>query len=732
MIVTRTTFIGLFLVAITSVFAQQDNMDVIRQEVDSLEYKPWQIKRLGKKADQAKDVYTAIDYYSIYIELKPDKKRYQYLLAELYREARDYEKALEFYTKIYEEVPEQFPMALYWSGIMTIMSKGDYEEAKNLLEDFKKKHKPALNQDKELKKLFKYQLEGIEMADTLINYPLEVVITHLDTSINKAHQEFSPIFYNDTTLIFGSLRQDGIQYYAATDTTSVPTRKFYVASKQFDDWRYLKELDGPYNSNRDNVGNGTFSLDKKRFYFTRCEPVDGENVCSIYSSAKDSLGNWSTPNKMGFGINDPLFTSSHPTVGIEPKTGAEALYFATNRPGGKGGMDIWYTYYREKKDEWKSPKKCGSKINSIGDEITPFYDMETKTLYFSSSSWPGLGGFDIFKSQGQLNKWTEPKNVGSPINGKTDDIDFTISPNEEEGFFVSNRSGGVALKNETCCDDIYHFKFTKYIKIFVTGNLYQFEEEEESDFKVLDSINQLTQDTTLFSDSTGVDTEVVDKHATKSDSLALPEADIKLMLLSDDGSDKIEIKSAKSNEQGSYLMKLEQGNNYQLIFSKEGYFKHHVDISTKEITKPDTIVVDAMWLQKIPNEPIVVKNIYYPFDKSYLTDSSKTVIDTTLYSILIENPEIIIEVSSHTDSKGSDAYNERLSQARAESVVKYLISKGIERERLQAKGYGETQPIAPNENEDGSDNPVGRQKNRRTEFRIVGVIEGKTGVVYEE
>ncbi|MDC1188768.1 OmpA family protein [Flavobacteriales bacterium] len=135
-------------------------------------------------------------------------------------------------------------------------------------------------------------------------------------------------------------------------------------------------------------------------------------------------------------------------------------------------------------------------------------------------------------------------------------------------------------------------------------------------------------------------------------------------------------------------------------------------------------------MKKFSVQPIVVKNIYYEYDKFALLDSSKTVIDTTMFKILTDNPDIIIEIGSHTDAIGSDAYNQKLSQKRAQSVVNYLIGKGIARKRLQAKGYGEKEPIAANKNADGSDNPEGRQMNRRTEFRVIGKIKGVSEIIY--
>jgi outer membrane protein OmpA-like peptidoglycan-associated protein len=166
--------------------------------------------------------------------------------------------------------------------------------------------------------------------------------------------------------------------------------------------------------------------------------------------------------------------------------------------------------------------------------------------------------------------------------------------------------------------------------------------------------------------------------------------------------------------------------------SKEGYFHQDVPFSTETIEKSDTVKLADLWLGKIPDEPIVIKNVYYPFDKAHLTPETQTVIDTTIYQILIDNMELVVEISSHTDSKGSESYNQSLSQKRAESVVNYLIKKGIAKDRLVPKGYGESAPLVANENEDGSDNEENRAKNRRTEFKVIGIIEDASDVIYEE
>jgi len=683
-------------------YSQKDSLtDIdIWTEIDTLELKPYQIKRLGKQADDLGDIYSAIDYYTKYVELKPKKDRYKYLVAELYKEARNYQLALEWYEKVYETVPEQFPMAMFRVAEMQIMANGEYSAAKDSLLSFKKKYK-AEAKEKTTKKMLAAKIEGCEMAEEIIGAPLEIIITHLDTSINTAHVEFAPILLDDTTLLYSALKSRKIMYYTTDDEDSTfgkqPVRQMYLAHKEFDDWSGQDLMAGPFNEPGVECGNGTFSPDRSRFYFTKCIPVKKKVICSIWVSKKDSIGAWTAPEALPQPINSEEFTSTQPTIGTHPKYGLDVIYFVTDREGGKGGLDVWYTYMREKKGQiiYQKPKNCGKYINTVGTDVTPYFDTETKQMYFSSDGHPGLGGLDIFYTTGQLNKWLTPTNIGYPINNKEDDLDYTVAPSQEEGFFISNRPGGTSLKSETCCDDLYHFYHTQYIKIFVEGNLY-------GDCDSLEAKKAIANGT------------------------------ISLFLVDTASGEKMEIKKGFTNEDGSYSMKLEEGNEYVMRMSKDGYFHKEAPFSTATIEKSDTFQLKDLWLCILKDAPIIIKNVYYPFDKAHLTPETQTVIDTTIYKILVENPEIVVEISSHTDSKGSDKYNESLSQRRAESVVKYLIAKGISKKRLVAKGYGESSPLVANENEDGTDNEENRAKNRRTEFKVIGIIENASHVIYEE
>ena len=686
-----------FCVAGQLVFGQQsEEPENAEKGIDMDKLKSFQLSKMGKIAMKQGDYYTAIDYLEKYYELYPDNIRMAKKLADCYRHARDYNKAGELYSKLFQETALQEPLYLYYYAQMQ-KANGDYEGAMESFNEFKKlaRDDKAL---KEQRKLAVYEEKGCELAKILMDsIPLNVEIVHLDTSINKAHVEFSPMPINDTTLLYASLKMDSSVIFDIEDT--LPVRKFYVAKLRDSAWVHGGVLQGPFNDDFVSTGNGSFSPDGNRFYFTRCETKPKNKViCAIYVSKKED-GQWQEPVKLNTKVNDPKYSSTQPTVGIYSRMDRddlEMLYFVSDREeGSKGGLDIWYSIYNPKEDEFLEPRNAAGKVNSPGDEITPFYDTDTRTLYYSSNGKIGIGGFDIFKTTGQTSRWSNPVNIGFPINSSADDLYFVLKKNKNEGFFVSNREGGVALKNSTCCDDIYSFEYLQYIHVGIGGKLLETEEVNDS----------LVRD------------------------IPLPGAKVNLHVIEDEGKEFMLTGSTKTNEQGEYFLKLEHGKTYKLEIKKEGYFSKWYDVTTGHITASDTMN-KVLKTSKIPKKAIVVKNIYYDYDKANLSDEAKGAIDSTLLKLLLENPEIVIEISSHTDSKGDDHYNMRLSQQRAESVVRYLIDKNIDKKRLVAKGYGESQPIAPNENPDGTDNPEGRQKNRRTEFKVIGKMDFE--IEYEE
>lgn len=220
---------------------------------------------------------------------------------------------------------------------------------------------------------------------------------------------------------------------------------------------------------------------------------------------------------------------------------------------------------------------------------------------------------------------------------------------------------------------------------------------------------------------------------TNLDSIQYVEGTIVSLFMVDDATnERFFVNSDTTDENGRYFFDLHEDENYVLQYESSKILPPERKLSTKGITYSDTLYVEDIGIDYLSRERFIIKNIYYEFDKANLTMLAKKTIYKTVLVIMNEFPQIIVEIGSHTDSKGTDSYNEKLSQRRAQSVVNYLIENGIDKNRLRAKGYGESVPIAPNVNEDGSDNPVGRAKNRRTEFLVIGTLKQYFEIIYEE
>ncbi len=638
------------------------------------------LKKLGKSALKQNDPTSAISFFEVYLKSYPTDAQAKDLLAHSYMEIRDYDRAQRMFLQAYNTSREKAPEALYYHALM-MKSNAQYDSARINFQKFKKEYK---GEDKKLKRLASREMAFCDSVVKIIGVEYKIVVQHLDTAINKVHTEAAPINFNDDEMVFTSFRTEKKEYLIEDDTARSVKRKLYKARRVNGTWKYAGEYGNNLNDDDYNTGNASFSPDRKRIYFTRCKLNYMEKmVCAIYVSEKVG-DSWTEPVKLPKQVNNPKYTSTMPAVTIDPVKGNDVIYYVSDNKAGKGGLDIWYTVYDKKNKIYKTPKNAGTKINTSLDEISPFFDNETRTLYFSSNGLGGLGGFDIFRTKTDGKKWTGSENIGQPINTGADDVFYTISTNRGEGFFVSNRKGGNTLKNSTCCDDIYYYRHSEYIRLTVSGSV----------------------------------SEMLDRN------VMVPNASIELFILDKKTKEKFLVKTINSDSLGQYKVPVEAGQDYFLVVKKEDFLGTSEDLTTHGITVSKNLVKDLQLIRK-PKEPRRIPNVRYEFDKTVLSESSKSGLDSTVLDMMLANPELIIEIQAHTDSKGSESYNLKLSQKRAESIVDYLISKGITPNRLKAKGYGESQPLAPNENPDGSDNPEGRARNRRTDFKIIGVLDGE-------
>ncbi len=632
---------------------------------------------LANEALRVGDIYLALTYFEeIY---NRDSSDFSTLLklADCNRLTNNYKKAEYFYSKIANsEKVDKYPNSIFYLAQMQ-KSNGKYLEAIKSLDLLKSKI--SLVNDEAIVKMYKVELAGCKYALSIADSIQKETIVNIP-SINDKHIDFSPIPISDNKLIFGSLRMDEELIYTVEefDSLDTPSRKFYVASKENEKWIVKSELEGPFNVDSVDVANGSYSLDSTVFYFTKCSKNWMYNtICHIYKCDKTANG-WSEPVKLNELVNLPDFTSTHPTIGREPKSNKEVLYFSSDRIGGKGELDIWYAEYDPRKKTFKKPKNAGAKINTLFSESTPFYDMKTKTLYFASNGKIGIGGFDVYKAIGSGNQWSEPSNLGKPINSSADDLDFILKPSSKGGFIVSNRVGGQSFYHSTCCDDIYEFNYNQFISIKCIL--------EVKDFKTKECLKDGVVVNVFIKDEQG---KFLSQHQLISECTS--------------------------------TLEIRPNYNYYFEAKHPDYFTNSLEFSALNITESTTIY-KLLELTKKPLDPIVISNIQYEFNSSVLNENSKKILDTTLLIICLDNPIVKIEIAAHTDDVGSEEYNMKLSQKRAESVTNYLVSKGIQKERLISVGYGESKPLTSNAT------PEGRDSNRRTEFKILGEIE----VTYKE
>jgi OOP family OmpA-OmpF porin len=684
-------YITLALVTLTlaiSLKGQVANMDQLT---------PGQLIKFAQNAERAGDVFTAIFFYEKYREFRPHNNKVNYKLACLQQHVRNYEKARDLFEIIVKEASDKYPMAQFYYAQM-LKSTGKYDEAIAQFNKFKRSYSEKDSRD--IGKLVRNEIEGCDSAKKIISTPLNINISSLNNSVNSPHIELSPIPIDNNTFIYASLRIDSLVYFNDKNIdTALPVRQFYIAHKEGMDWTGGELMPQPINVPGVESGNGVLSRDGQRFYFTRSvKNWQGKVISSIYRSTLTD-GKWGEPVKLPPIINDPNYTSTQPALGRTAQSDREIIFFVSDRPDGKGGLDIWYTVWNDQKDAYTKAKNLGSKVNTAGDEMAPFYNLPTRTLYFSSTGLPGIGGLDVFSAFGERSDWTQVKNIGYPVNSSYDDLYFTVSKNGEDGFFVSNRPD--SLNPATCCDDIFYYSWNDFIRITVTGTIYPFEKDRFGRKRNLADFDFMNPDASI---------EPMNK------------AIIALYMLDNETNEYAFLDRFTTGTNGKFYFNLQPNNEYE--FRTEGfqYFDEKNYMSTDYFNFSDTISMPPIWVNVMTDKPIVLENVYYDFNSADLSERAKSVLDTTLLVMLKEAPEFIIEIGSHTDSIGEAKYNLDLSQKRADNVVSYLISKGIPKERLVAKGYGSTQPVAQNFKSDGSDNPDGREKNRRTEFRIVGTI----------
>ncbi len=644
---------------------------IISQPLTSIPYD--MMIELAEEQFELGEYFNALEWYEkAYKEVRTEDVALT--VGYLHYKLKNYERAENWYKRVLPKDEDNIYIDDNYVYGNALKSLGKYEEALSSYEKI-----ITLSSNEELKALSRLAIEGIKKAP-LLEPNEDIVIEFAEGSVNSAFQEYGPLQYDEGTLYFSSFQRrkeivlDGSEkhYHAKIFTAS-------ITDEGFDNPKALHR-----RINRDDFhsGNVTFSKDKRIMYFTRQIIHHNEVLSSsIYASIQGDE-DWRAPSPLPAVNGD--FVSKHPAVG--ELFGREVLFFVSNMEGGLGGFDIYYSEING--DEMSAAVNLGESINTAGDDITPFY--KDGILYYSTDGLPSMGGFDIHKSDWDGENWSTPVNMGLNYNTSYDDMYFSYSDKDTKGYLVSNRPDEKkkSLKSKTCCDDIYTFDTRKMLIDLLVG-VGTLENEKEV---------PLTGATVSLYNLTIP---------------AKPEAQTQ-------------------PEEYRFNYDLDGERQYKIITTRNGYFPDTAEFNTFGILDTYTVRKKVMLKKVAPPEPepeepeyetitinqeIRLENIYYDFDKWDILPESEEDLSIIL-QLMFDYPDMVVELSSHTDARGVTKYNEDLSQKRAQSAKDWLTERGVVSERIVPKGYGESQIL--NRCINGVRCPDDEHRfNRRTQFKVI-------------
>jgi len=526
--------------------------------------------------------------------------------------------------------------------------------------------------------------------------PVRVFVDNLGPNINSPHNDYGAVISADESVIVFTTRRPGNLGGKLDPTLNEPFEDIYIAYKNPDGtWGEAKNVGESVNTDDHDAISG-IAPDGQRFFVYLGRKNNGGD---LYESVLNG-DEWSKPESLGKYVNDKNFHESSACYSPDGKT----IYFVSDKPGGNGGHDI-YTAEKDEKGNWSIIKNIGNTINTKYDEEAVFLHPDGKTLYFSSKGHKSMGGFDIFKSvyNADSKSWSTPENIGYPVNTPDDDVFFVMSGSGRHGYYTSmSGDDGIGMR------DLYRVTFLGPEKPMVVNN------EDNLLASVVAPVTEKVIAPTVAVQEAQLTIlkGVISDYITKD----VLEAEIEII---DNAANKV-IATFKSNSaSGKYLVSLPAGKNYGIAVKKEGYLFHSENFDIPNTAAFQTVEKDIELKSLVVGNKIVLKNIFFDLNKATLRPESTAELER-LIKLMTDVPTLKIELGGHTDSRGSDSYNQKLSEQRAEAVVNYLTQKGISSDRLKFAGYGETQLV--NKCANGVNcSEEEHQENRRTEFKVLAI-----------
>lgn len=577
------------------------------------------------------------------------------LSAQIYSDGSKLQDAINEYIKSLEINPK-FDKKTYYLLANSEMTLGKYAEAKRDYEDFLKNK----NLHPDSKEIAERQLANCNFAIEAMKNPVPFEPKSMGAAINSSLDEYFPaITADDQTFL----------YTRNNRTEQIPLQEDFLVSKKVNDaWLPAIMLGNGINT-PGNEGAPSISADGQILFFIACAEMDGSygntrkgfGSCDIFYSQKVG-NNWARPYNMGPVVNSKSW-ETQPCFSADGQT----LYFVSNRPGGLGASDIWFTTLQTD-GSWGTPLNLGRKVNTPGKEESVYIHPDGKTLYFSSNGHIGMGKLDIYVVRKDASgEWGTPVNLGYPVNTYGDENSLLVNGAGNVAYFASNRAGGMGGL------DIYQFELPKEARpeliTYLKGKVYNAKTKQPL----------------------GAHFELIDLETAKS------------VIVSDANSGN-----------GEFLVTLPIEKNYALNVSHSGYLFYSENFSLKGLVdKTRPFQMDVPMVSIDTGSVVELKNVFFETAKFDLKSESKVELDK-LVSFLTFNKTLHIQLSGHTDNAGDKKSNQLLSRNRAKAVYDYLTAHGIDVKRLTYVGYGDTRPKLPN------DSDANRAANRRTEFKVTG------------
>lgn len=618
---------------------------------------------LSTKSKKAIELYTEADNYRVRGQfanaisllndaLRKDKNFVEayYRLGLVYYSMRDYPKAIQQFERGLQLTQDPRKQKVFWYDLgESYINTGNYAGAVEVL----KSYIAVENQNRQKSQRAQMMLRNAQFALDNKGKKNQYNQRPLSDTVNRFGMQYFPVLTADQQeLIFTRRLGNGDNH----DEDLVVSRK----DKQ-GRWTIPVSISDSINSML-NEGTCTISADGRKLILTSCEGRGGLGSCDLYESRR--IGNkWTRPKNLGPNVNSSEW-ESQPSLSADGRV----LYFVSDRRGGYGRRDIWMSELTAD-GKWMKAVNAGKQVNTPYEEISPFIHVNNRALYFASNGLTGFGGFDIFfVERDTTGNWSPPRNIGAPINNHEDQFSLFITADGKKGYY----------SHEEVSSEGY-----------AAGRIFEIDVPEENQVRYKSNyVKGIVRD--------------------KSTRQVL-KADVELINLA---SDRVESMVESDSITGEYLIVLTQGAEYALYVNKRGYLFRSLNFNYSEIKDFAPIVLDIELEKATEGSVSVLKNIFFKTNEYQLEDKSETEL-LKMIRFLNANPAIRIEISGHTDNVGAAAYNDQLSEKRAQAVVDFLSAHGVDSRRLVARGYGQSKPVASNDTEEG------RQLNRRIEFKVV-------------